>query len=171
MTWSAVPRTVNRLVVDVDAPFDDFRARYEEAAPAYDLARVLTQFSNWDEVRADVDRAAPYGFVRYATIEAGPLFAVAGHKARSVVYLMGNHTIAETMYRHDPGIMLYAPLRLCLYEDLDGGVHFTIDQPSHHFGSFGDSDIAATGRLLDEKLAALLAGLGVSVPDVLSAGG
>ena len=81
---------------------------------------------------------------------------------------MGNHTIAETMYRHDPGIMLYAPLRTVLYEDLDGGTHFAIDQPSHHFGSFGDPDIAATGRLLDQKLAALLATLGVSVPDGLT---
>src|SRR5207237_1276660 len=81
MTWSAVPRTVNRLVIDVDAPFDEFRARYEE---------------------------------------------------------------------------------------IDGVTHFAIDQPSHHFGSFGDPDIAATGRLLDQKLAALLATLGVSVPDGLT---
>jgi hypothetical protein len=80
---------------------------------------------------------------------------------------MGNHTIAETMYRQDPGIMLYAPLRLCLYEDLDGQAHFSVDQPSDQFGSFGDPDIAATGKLLDQKLAALLTGLGVSVPDGL----
>src|SRR2546429_6107202 len=97
----------------------------------------------------------------------GRIFAVAGHKAGSVVYLMGNHTIAETMYRHDPGIMLYAPLRTVLYEDLGGGVHFAVDQPSHHFGSFGDPDIAATGRLLDEKLAGLFGALGVAVPDGL----
>jgi len=169
MTATVVPRTVHRLVIDIDAPFDEFRARYEAAAPAYDLARVA-RFPSWDEVQADADRAAPNGFLRYATIEAGPLFSVAGHKARSVVYLMGNHTIAETMYRHDPGIMLYAPLRTVLYEDLDGGVHFAVDQPSHQFASFGDPDIAATGRLLDEKLAALLAGLGVSVPDGLTGG-
>ena len=81
---------------------------------------------------------------------------------------MGNHTIAETMYGHDPGIMLYAPLRTVIYEDLEGGVHFAIDQPSHQFGSFGDADIAATGRLLDQKLAALLSGLGVAVPDGLA---
>lgn len=167
MTWSAVPRTVNRLVVDVDAPFDEFRARYEAAVPAYDLAK-LAGFSNWSDVQADADRAAPNGFLRYGTIEAGPLFAIAGHKARSVVYLMGNHTIAETMYGHDPGVMLYAPLRTVLYEDLSGDSHFAIDQPSHHFASFGDPDIAATGRLLDQKLAALLGTLGVAVPDGLT---
>ncbi len=167
MTWSAVPRTVDRLIVDIDAPFDEFRARYEAAVPAYDLTG-LTEVTDWSDVQADADRAAPNGFLRYGTIEAGPLFAIAGHKARSVVYLMGNHTIAETMYGHDPGIMLYAPLRTVLYEDGNGGTHFAIDRPSHQFGSFGDPDIAATGRLLDAKLAALFNALGLAVPDGLT---
>jgi hypothetical protein len=167
VTWSAVPRTVDRLVIDVDVPFDEFRERYESAVPAYDLAQ-LARFSNWSDVQADADRAAPHGFLRYGTIDAGPLFAIAGHKARSVVYLMGNHTIAETMYRHDAGIMLYAPLRTLLYEDGNGDAHFTIDRPSQQFASFGDPDIAATGRLLDQKLAALLSALGVAVPDGLA---
>ena len=80
---------------------------------------------------------------------------------------MGNHTIAETMYGLNPGIMLYAPLRTVLYEDLDGHPHFAIDQPSDQFGSLGHPDITATGQLLDEKLAALLSGLRVAVPDSL----
>ena len=167
MTWSAVPRTVDRLVVDVNAPFEEFRARYEAAVPAYDLT-TLAAFKDWSDVQADADRAAPNGFLRYGTIEAGPLFAIAGHKARSVVYLMGNHTIAETMYGHDAGIMLYAPLRTVLYEDGNGEAHFAVDRPSQQFASFGDPDIAATGRLLDAKLAALLGVLGVAVPDGLT---
>jgi hypothetical protein len=166
MTSSAQSRTVRRLTIDV--PFDDFRARYEEAVPAYDLAARLPQLPNWDAVMEDVEQAAPYGFLRYGTIDASPAFAIAGHKARSIIYLMGNHTIAETMYRHDPAIMLYAPLRLCLYEDLDGQGHLSIDQPSDQFGSFGDPDIAATGRILDQKLADLLEGLGVAVPETLA---
>jgi hypothetical protein len=162
MTATAAPRTVHRLVVDLDVPFDEFRARYEQAVPAYDLTQ-LARFSNWNDVVAEADAVAPNGFLRYSTIDATPIFAIAGHKARSVVYLMGNHTIAETMYGHNPGVMLYAPLRTVLYEDLDGGAHFAVDRPSDQFGSFGDPDIAATGKLLDEKLAALLAGLGVPV--------
>jgi hypothetical protein len=166
MTPSAQTRTVRRITIDV--PFDDFRARYEEAVPAYDLAARIPDLPDWDAVTKDADQAAPYGFLRYGTIDVSPIFGVAGHKARSVVYLMGNHTIAETMYRHDPGIMLYAPLRLCLYEDLDGRAHLSIDQPSDQFGSFDDPDIAATGRLLDQKFADLLKGLGVAVPESLT---
>jgi hypothetical protein len=167
MTSSTQTRTVRRLTVDIDAPFDEFRARYEAAVPAYDLAG-LARLSDWEAVIDDAERAAPdRGFLRFATIEASPVFAMAGHKARSVIYLMGNHTIAETMYRHNPAVMLYAPLRLCLYEDHDGTTHFAIDQPSDQFGSFDDPDITATGQLLDQKLAALLNGLGVAVPDSL----
>jgi hypothetical protein len=166
MTSSVQSRTVRRLVVDIDT-FDEFRARYEDAVPAYDLAGRIPDLPDWDAVQKDVDAVATTGFVRYGTIDATPVFSIAGHKARSVIYLMGNHTIAETMYRHDPGIMLYAPLRLCLYEDLDGGAHLSIDQPSDQFGSFGDPAVTSTGDLLDEKLAALLRGLGVSVPDSL----
>jgi hypothetical protein len=167
MTATIHTRTVRRLVIDVD-DFDAFRARYEDAAPAYDLAARIPTLSSWDEVVKDVDAVAPYGFVRYATIDATPTFSVAGHPARSVIYLMGNHTIAETMYRHDPGVLLYAPLRLCLYEDLDGRAQLSVDQPSDQFGSLGNPEITSVGHLLDEKLAALLSGLRVSVPDGLT---
>jgi hypothetical protein len=30
---------------------------------------------------------------------------------------MGNHTIAEQMFRYDPRAMLYAPLRTIIWED------------------------------------------------------
>ena len=46
MTSSTQSRTVRRLTIDIDASFDDFRARYEEAAPAYDLAARLPQLPN-----------------------------------------------------------------------------------------------------------------------------
>jgi hypothetical protein len=168
MTASIHTRTVRRLVIDID-DFDDFRARYEGAAPAYDLPARIPHLSDWDAVLKDVEAVAPYGFVRYGTIDASPVFSIAGHKARSVIYLMGNHTIAETMYRHDPGVLLYAPLRLCLYDDLEGQAHLSIDQPSDQFGSLGHPDVTATGHLLDEKLAALLQALNVSIPDTLPA--
>jgi hypothetical protein len=165
MTSTTHTRTVRRLVIDID-DFDAFRARYEDAAPAYDLAARAPHLADWDAVLKDIDAVAPHGFVRYGTIDA-PVFSIAGHKARSVIYLMGNHTIAETMYRHDPGVLLYAPLRLCLYEDLEGKAHLSIDQPSDQFGSLGHPDVTATGHLLDEKLAALLQALGAPVPESL----
>ncbi len=93
---------------------------------------------------------------------------VAGHGQRCTTYLMGNHTIAERMYRHNPGVMLYAPLRTTIHEDRRGELWFSVDQPSTRFSSFDDLDIAAVGDELDDKLADLFTTLGVTVPDELS---
>ena len=89
-----------------------------------------------------------------------------GYDIRSMQYNSAAkyHVVAETMYGKDPGAMLYAPLRTLIYEDLNGKVHFSIDQPSTRFSSFGNDDIAATGKRLDQKLAELLAHLGLPVP-------
>jgi hypothetical protein len=81
--------------------------------------------------------------------------------------MMGNNVIAETMFRHDPGVMLYAPLRTVIYEDTAGRVHFGIDQPSNKFASFSDPRITEVGLQLDVKLAALLHLLGLPVADEL----
>ncbi|WP_369806924.1 DUF302 domain-containing protein [Mycobacterium sp. 1245499.0] len=50
---------------------------------------------------------------------------------------MGNKLIAETMFRHDPDIILDAPLHTAIYESTSGGVQFSIDQPSTKFDSSG----------------------------------
>jgi hypothetical protein len=42
---------------------------------------------------------------------------------------MGNHTIAERMFRHDAATMLYV-LRTLIDADHDGQTYFVIDPPS-----------------------------------------
>jgi hypothetical protein len=67
----------------------------------------------------------------------------AGDEADCLWYLMGDHLMAERMYRHDPRAMLYAPLRTVISEDRTGGAWFT------------------------RELAALLQDLDVDVPEAL----
>jgi uncharacterized protein (DUF302 family) len=161
-----VPHEVRRLAVATGAPFDDFRARYETAVPRFDAARFAT-LDSWEAALAAAAENAPHGFMIYAANDAGAIMQLAGHSPRCVTYLMGNHTIAERMYRHDPAVMLYAPLRTAIYEDGAGETWFSVDQPSTRFASFGDSAIAAVGVELDGKLARLLGHLGAPVPPAL----
>ncbi len=72
------------------------------------------------------------------------------------------------MYRHQPAVMLYAPLHTMIWDSPDGATHFTFDRPSDQFGSFGIPAIAAVGLELDQKLADLLDHLGLPVPEQLS---
>jgi Domain of unknown function DUF302 len=168
---TVVPHTVNRLVIEVAGSFDEFRARFEEAVPQIDPSAIpdfVERRAPWDEVVAAAAEAAPHGFLIYWTAAATELMALAGDRGSCVSYLMGNHTIAERMYRHDPAVMLYAPLRAAIYADGDGRVRFAIDQPSTVFDSFGTPEITKVGYELDKKIAALLTALDAPVPDVLA---
>ena len=164
--FKAVPDRVSRLVIDVDSSFDDFKQRYEQTVPAFSPDKIAG-LPDWNAVVARTAELAPHGFLLYGKVDASPVMKLNGHSQRAVTYLMGNHTVAETMYGKDPGVMLYAPLRTLIYEDLTGKVHFSVDQPSTRFASFDSDDIAATGKRLDKKLAGLLADLALPVPGQL----
>lgn len=96
------------------------------------------------------------------------MMRVAGHDRRCTTYLMGNHIVAERMYRHNPGVILYAPLRTIVYEDQDDQLWFSVDQPSPRFSSFGDPGIAAVGAELDGKLDDLFTAFDIAVPAELT---
>jgi hypothetical protein len=166
------PHEVQRLAIAVAAGFDSFRDRYERAVPSLDAERfaaLVREGADWDAVLRAAAENAPHDFIRYWTIDAGALMRLAGDSPRCRSYLMGNHTIAERMYRHDPAIMLYAPLRTAIHEDAGGTTWFSVDQPSTRFASFGDPAITDIGLELDRKLAALLELLGAPVPPGLTA--
>jgi Domain of unknown function DUF302 len=162
--YKVVPHTMNRVDVATGVEFDDFRAAFEKAAPPFDPAtvrEVVDRGGGWDEVLSAAAKNAPNDLMVYATIDALPLFVLAGHTTKAVEYLLGNHTIAETMFRHDPRALLYAPLRVLIYADADGNAVFSIDQPSAAFGSLGIADVTKVGEGLDRKVANLLRVIGV----------
>ena len=88
---------------------------------------------------------------------------LAGHAEKCTEYLMGNHVMAERMFRSDPSVMLYAPLRTVIYTDRSSRTMFSVDRPSSVFSSFGNREVAAVGKELDAKLMGLLTVLEVNV--------
>ncbi len=165
-----VPHSVKRIIIDVRQSFHELRERYERAVPKFDQSGILDMVLSgvqWQSVVAATNFAAPHGFVRFWSMDVTPVMLVAGHTGNCIEYLMGNHAIAERMYRRDRAVMLYAPLRALIYTSVSGVTKFALDQPSTLFGSFSDDAIAQVGRDLDRKLAQLLLALNVAVPDVL----
>jgi len=161
-----IPHLVNRFVIDTDDTFDDLRKLFESLVPTIDFAELTEEIRSGEVARVQRYTAehAPHSFVTFWTFDPTPMMQLVGHCTRAITYMMGNNVIAETMYRHHPGVMLYAPLRTEIYEDAEGAVHLSIDQPSTKFASFGDPHIAEVGVQLDFKLAALLRLLGLLVP-------
>ncbi|GAA1135391.1 hypothetical protein GCM10009630_37750 [Kribbella jejuensis] len=169
-TAIAVPHQVVRWSIDTGTSFEDFRNRYEAAVPVLDLPRLdqlRADRADWNTVLEAAAENAPHGFLRFWSTDVGATMQLAGNAGDCATYLMGNHTIAEQMYRHDPAVMLYAPLRTAIHRDAEGTVRFSIDQPSTRFSSFGNPAIAAVGEELDRKVIHLLKILDVPVSDAL----
>ena len=167
---NTVTYSVTRLTVEIATTPKEFRARYEEAVPPLPIADVralAARHAPWQEMLDLIARTAPLGFLIYHAIDADPVMPLAGDHAYCVSYLMGNHTIAERMFRYEPAVLLYAPLHTAIWGDPKGPAHFTFDQPSNQFASFGHPEITAVGYELDRKMATLLEHLHVPVPDAL----
>jgi uncharacterized protein (DUF302 family) len=153
-----------RVDIATGVPFDKFVAALEQAAPPVDrsaFANVAESGGDWDDVLAAAARNAPNELMVYAKIDATELFSLAGHRTRAIEFLIGNHVIAETMFRHDPKALLYAPLRMLVYADEDGNAIFTMDQPGPAFGSLGIDEVSKVGEGLDLKVVNLLRVVGV----------
>lgn len=82
----------------------------------------------------------------------GGLLAIAGQVRKAFQYEIGNQVTASRMTRHDIRAALYAPLRIVLYEDDQGHAVFEYDKPSSLFGQFGDEQVTAVARELDDEL-------------------
>jgi hypothetical protein len=167
-------RPVTRLEVAVGQEYEPFRTRFEEAVPPLDQQRtfdLVAERAPWSAVLGLAEEDAPLGFMIYWRFDAQPLFGLAGDHARCTEYLMGNHTIAERMYRYDAGVLLHAPLRTTIHESPAGRVVFAIDRPSDTVAAFGRPEITEVGRELDRKVGVLLHHLGAPVPEELRGGG
>jgi hypothetical protein len=166
-----ISHQVDRLTIQINDTFDGFRNRYEQAVPVFQSARfesLVERGVDWQTVLETTAENAPHDFILYWSHDFTSLMRLAGDRGRCVEYLMGNHTIAERMYRYNPAILLYAPLRTAIVEDTGGATWFTVDQPSTRFGSFNTPQITSVGIELDHKLAALLEHLDVPVPAALT---
>jgi uncharacterized protein DUF302 len=160
---TAVDHPSRRLLVALPEPYDQAREHYETLVPEVDFERFF-QMASWQATLELAEINAPHGFLRYYRSDVTAVMASSPSFWKATQYLMGNHTIAERMFRHDPSVMLHAPLRTLLYANADGDTKFAVDQPSLVFDSYDNRDIAAVGLELDALLAQLIKLLSGDVP-------
>jgi hypothetical protein len=166
-----ISHPVDRHTIQIDDSFEGFRNRYERAVPVFESERfdsLVERGVDWQTILDATAENAPHDFILYWSHDFTSLMGLAGDRGRCVEYLMGNHTIAQKMYRYNPAILLYAPLRTAIVEDADHATWFTFDQPSTRFGSFNTPQITKVGLELDHKLAALLEHLDAPAPAALT---
>ena len=141
---------VEHIKIETTKKFADVVAALEKNVPQLDPA-IAEALEHGDEQKAtELERGQPL-FI-FLKRDHGALLQVVGRPRKALQYEIGNPHTASKMTRHRLPAGLYAPLRVFLYEDEQGRAIFEYDKPSSLFGQFGEEQVSAVGRGLDEAL-------------------
>lgn len=169
-TERIIPVPVTRIELEAAVPFGTLRRAFEAEVPPLDVGRLrelLSTGADWRRLVLETSGPGIHRLVRFWTDHPTPVMRVGGADILSAVYLIGDYATAARMFRHDPGALLYTPLRVELHATRDGGTVLSVDQPSSRLASFGNNKIAQAGFELDRMLGDLLEELGLPRPSVL----
>ncbi len=163
---------VDRITIPTGMLQSEFRSRFEDAVPPLPLrsgkgtgkSKARHGAKWW--ISSSEQRHGVSSFIGPTTsIES---FASPGIRTRQSPISWETTSSWRRMFRHQPAVVMYAPLHVAIWSHSDGQAYFTIDKPSDQFGSFSDPRVTAVGYELDAKLAALLKHLQLKVPNTLA---
>jgi uncharacterized protein (DUF302 family) len=147
---------VEHVTLSSAKPFEAVRSALEAAVPVIDLDYAkLLRAGRVDEARDLLERQAPLSI--FGSRDHGDVLLTAGLSRKAVQYDIGNPLTAASMTRHEVSAALYAPIRVLLREDAEGGAAFEYDRPASTFGQFENQQVDAVAGELDELLRGVLA--------------
>ena len=94
-----ITHETRRLIVPLALPYDAAIHRFEQLVPVADTAR-FEQLASWNAVLDLADINGPHGFMIYWKADVTAAMALSDSGWKCTEYLMGNHTIAQRMFRH-----------------------------------------------------------------------
>lgn len=123
-----------------------------------DHIRTLLNQNKVEELRAALQKAAGNdGLVIHYIGLHGDWLVLKGQHKNGTEYFTGNVLTAVEMTNVNMAAGLYAPLRIIVYENAQGGTTIEYDKPSTQLSQFHSARIDVQGRSLDDRLAKLCA--------------
>lgn len=155
---SSTAVVMNHVTIETSTAYQLVTSRLNSEVKWFDESyRMLLKNNQIDELRAKlIHGLEPDGFMLHFVAEQGDLSALEGRRRQGRVYYLGNVVAAAQMTKRNFSAALYAPLRLSVYENANGGTTFEYDKPSAQFGQFRNADIDKIAQSLDDHLLDLI---------------
>lgn len=153
--------SVEHITLSTPRPYSEVKRELESRLGRLDDGiRAMLRNNDLEGVRAALKKAAGKDdlAIHYIGLH-GDWLALAGERKNTTAYLIGNVLYAVQMTSVNVAAGNYAPLRVVLYENANGGSTFEYDKPSTLFGQFGEPAIDKVAATLDQRLSALLMSL------------
>jgi uncharacterized protein (DUF302 family) len=155
---SSTAVVMNHVTIETSTAYQLVTSRLNSEVKWFDESyRMLLKNNQIDELRAKlIHGLEPDGFMLHFVAEQGDLSALEGRRQQGNVYYLGNVVAAAQMTKRNFSAALYAPLRLNVYENANGGRTFEYDKPSTQFGQFRNADIDKIAQSLNDRLLDLI---------------
>jgi uncharacterized protein (DUF302 family) len=142
---------VEHVTIHSSNSFDVVRTKLEGLLPRIDDGIfTLLRYGEGERALRELEASPPLSIFGFR--DHGALLVIAGLRRRAVQYDIGNPLTASRMTRHQLSAGLYAPIRVLLREDGEGGVAFEYDRPASVFGQFSDEEVDLVAQQLDGDL-------------------
>ncbi|WP_300603478.1 hypothetical protein [Trebonia sp.] len=168
---TVTPRTVRHIAIATGRPYEQFRAEYEAAVPAFDRLEaigVVNSGAGWAGIESLSRNTATNGLASFFTFDPSPVMKLNGSTRRGVTYLSGNIIEAEKGFRVDPACFLYLPLRVVIAEASDGTAVLGVDLPADLFDVFPAAELAEVASRFTRTLGQVLRQLRLPVPSEIA---
>jgi uncharacterized protein (DUF302 family) len=142
---------VEHVIIRSTKSFAEVRATLEHSLPTLN-SEITCLIASGDTKQLQEKLEAGPELAIFLFRDHGSLLRITGHARKAVQYDIGNPLTASRMTRQQLAAGLYAPLRVVLYEDQEGGSVFEYDRPSSLFGQFGDQQVNDVAHGLDVAL-------------------
>src|SRR6516162_6602689 len=150
-TYTSQTISVEHVKISSERSFAEVRRRLEDTLPKVDVS-IADALRSGDQKRAtEFDENGPKLSI-FEQRDHGSLLQIFGGRRNALQYEIGNPLTSSKMNRYKLSAVLYAPLRVVLFEDERGKAVFEYDKPSSFFGQFGDDRVTAVAHDLDVEL-------------------
>ena len=155
---SSTSVTMEHVTIETSTSYPLAKLRLEAEVKRLDESyRALLKENRIDELRQKLTQGQePDGLMIHYVAVHGDWLALEGGHRPGIVYHIGNILAAVQMTKLNFGAALYAPLRLDVYENAQGGTTFEYDKPSTQFGQFHNAAIDKVAQSLDDRLFRLI---------------
>lgn len=138
-------------------PYAEVKAAVEKLGRLDEGVRALLKNNDIEDLRVALKRiAGEDGLAIHYIAPHGDFLALKGERRPLTAYYIGNVLSAVEMTHVNPAAGLYAPLRVVVYQNEQGGTTMEYDKPTTMFGQFKSPEIDAMAQSLDHRLLTFL---------------
>lgn len=151
--------TCELITIRSKRSFAELVDRIESTFQHYDIEtlRKLTVEGDKEKLAAYVKKVGePTEFGIFYSQDLGNTQRLAGIPIESRLYLFGNVTIAQGLFKYSERAGLGAPVRFCVSQRDGQDAHIDIDLPTSFFSQFPEMKDSPTPKILDDRMIPLL---------------